>query len=135
VSSLSGAWGLANLLYKLFHIFNQYVSLLCRDGDRRSTVGGVKFTARLADDLQPPQRPRPPRIAATITSGQLVPVPKIPIAASSTAALPTASLREQIQTERMFASPVRHFPRGGLGRFGPRGRSGAFDTILRTVNA
>jgi hypothetical protein len=96
---------LANLLYKLFHIFNQYVSLLCRDGDRRSTVGGVKFTARLADDLQPPQRPRPPRIAATITSGQPVPV------------------------------PMRHFPRGGLGRFGPRGRSGAFDTILRTVNA
>jgi hypothetical protein len=26
---------------------------------------------------------------------------------ASTAALPTASLREQIQTERIFASPVR----------------------------
>jgi hypothetical protein len=46
-------------------------------------------------------------MVATMTSGQLVLVPKTPIAASSTAALPSASLREQIHTERMFASPKR----------------------------
>ena len=46
-------------------------------------------------------------IEATMTSGQLVPVPKTPIAARTTARLPIASFREQIQTERMFASPVR----------------------------
>jgi hypothetical protein len=46
-------------------------------------------------------------IAAKITSGQPVPMPNTPMVASSNAASPTASLREQIQTERMFASPVR----------------------------
>jgi len=46
-------------------------------------------------------------IAATITSGQPVPVPNTPTAASTTARLPSASLRAQIQTERMFASPLR----------------------------
>ena len=46
-------------------------------------------------------------IAATARSGQLCPVPNTPSAAPITAILPIASLREQIQTERMFASPVR----------------------------
>src|SRR6185437_4746743 len=57
--------------------------------------------------LRPPDRPRAPMIAATITSGHPVPVPNTPAAASITARFPMASLREQIQTERMFASPVR----------------------------
>jgi len=35
-----------------------------------------------------------------------VPVPNTPAAASTTAALPMESFLEQIQTERMFASPV-----------------------------
>ena len=56
---------------------------------------------------QPPEMPKPAMIAATMTSGQPVPVPNTPAAASSTARLPIASLREQIQTERMLASPPR----------------------------
>ena len=46
-------------------------------------------------------------IAATIRSGQPVPVPNTPAAAASTARLPMASLRVQIQAERMLASPAR----------------------------
>lgn len=42
-----------------------------------------------------PHKPSPPMIAAIITSGQPVPVPNTPMAASSTVALPTASLHEQ----------------------------------------
>ena len=42
---------------------------------------------------------------ATTRSGQADPVPNTPRAASITARLPSASLREQIQTERMLASP------------------------------
>jgi lathosterol oxidase len=45
---------------------------------------------------------------ATARSGQALPVPNTPSAASITAILPKASLREQIQTERMLASPVRY---------------------------
>ena len=40
-----------------------------------------------------------------MTSGQPVAVPHTPSAASITAILPMASLREQSQTERTFASP------------------------------
>src|SRR5207244_11371243 len=39
---------------------------------------------------------------------QPLPVPNTPSAATITATLPMASLREQIQTERMFASPQRY---------------------------
>ena len=63
-------------------------------------------------------------IVATITSGQPVPVPNTPLAARSTTRSPTASLREQIHTEGMFASPVpsRHqcrlpHPRGPYAQF------------------
>ena len=45
--------------------------------------------------------------AATITSGQPVPVPNTPAAASTTA-LPVASLRQQIQAERTGARERRH---------------------------
>ena len=48
---------------------------------------------------------RPARVQ--MASGQAVPVPKTPSAANMTARLPSASLREQIHTDRMFASPVR----------------------------
>ena len=47
-------------------------------------------------------------IAATIRSGQPVPVPNTPAAAAITARLPIASLQDQIQTERMLESPVRN---------------------------
>jgi hypothetical protein len=46
-------------------------------------------------------------IVATMRSGQAAPVPNTPAAAASTATLPIASLRDQIHTERMFASPIR----------------------------
>jgi hypothetical protein len=51
--------------------------------------------------------PNPARIAATAMSGQAVPVPNTPNAAATTAMLPTASLREQIHTDRRLASPSR----------------------------
>ena len=54
-----------------------------------------------------PCKASPAIIAATITSGQPVPVPSTPRAASNTARLPNTSLRVQIQAERMFASPPR----------------------------
>ena len=44
---------------------------------------------------------------ATSKSGHALPVPKTPSAASMTKRFPSASLREQIHTDRMFASPVR----------------------------
>jgi len=43
--------------------------------------------------------------AATSRSGHAEPEPKTPSAARPTATLPIASLREQIQIKRMFASP------------------------------
>jgi hypothetical protein len=46
-------------------------------------------------------------IEATITSGQPVPMPNTPNAASNTARFPSTSLRVQTQAERMFASPPR----------------------------
>jgi hypothetical protein len=46
-------------------------------------------------------------MAATRRSGQALPVPNTPKAASSTAMLPIASLRLHSHTERMFASPSR----------------------------
>ena len=55
----------------------------------------------------PPLMLRLAMMAATIRSGQPVPVPNTPAAAASTARLPIASLREQIQTDRMLESPVR----------------------------
>src|SRR5262245_52732792 len=45
---------------------------------------------------------------ATIRSGHAVPVPNTPSAASITARLPSTSLRVQIHTERMLASPLRN---------------------------
>jgi hypothetical protein len=45
-------------------------------------------------------------MAATITSGHPVPVPKTPKAASSTAKFPSTSLRVQTHAERMLASPA-----------------------------
>jgi DNA invertase Pin-like site-specific DNA recombinase len=77
-----------------------------------ATPTGVTRSARSSPHActticHPPHRPSPPMVAATITSGQPVPVPKTPIAANVTARLPAASLREQIQAERMFASPIR----------------------------
>src|SRR5688572_30796345 len=48
-----------------------------------------------------------PMIAATARSGQRLPVPNTPSAASITAKLPMASLREHSHTERMLASPSR----------------------------
>ena len=56
---------------------------------------------------QPPLIPSAAMTAATMMSGQPAPEPKTPAAASSTALLPMASLREQIQTERILASPPR----------------------------
>jgi hypothetical protein len=50
-------------------------------------------------------------MAATIRSGQPVPVPNTPSAASRTARLPSTSLREQIQTDRMLLSPCRYAQR------------------------
>ena len=47
------------------------------------------------------------KLEATAVSGQPVPVPDTPSAASSTARLPRTSLRVQIHAERMFASPAR----------------------------
>jgi predicted DNA-binding WGR domain protein len=44
---------------------------------------------------------------ANTRSGQAVPVPNTQAAAASAARVPIASLRDQIQAERMFASPVR----------------------------
>jgi hypothetical protein len=55
----------------------------------------------------PPVKARPAMIAATRRSGQAPPVPNTPSAAAPTARLPIASLRVQIHTERMFASPPR----------------------------
>jgi hypothetical protein len=55
-----------------------------------------------------PCKASPAMIVATITSGQPVPVPSTPRAASNTARLPKTSLRVQIQAERMFASPPRN---------------------------
>jgi len=55
----------------------------------------------------PPLIPRPAMIVATIRFGQVVPVPNTPVAATTTATLPIASSREQIQTDRKLASPVR----------------------------
>jgi hypothetical protein len=46
-------------------------------------------------------------IAATSTSGQPVPVPNTPRAASNTAKLPRTSLRVQIHADRILASPPR----------------------------
>ena len=48
--------------------------------------------------------------AATMISGQPVSVPNTPKAVASTARFASTSLREQIQTERMFASPMRQAP-------------------------
>jgi len=47
-------------------------------------------------------------VAATTMSGQPFPVPNTPSAASSTARLPSTSLRVQIHAERMFESPSRN---------------------------
>ena len=60
----------------------------------------------LRHDMPPLERPLR---GCTITrrTGQALPVPNTPNAAAMTAMLPIASLREQIQTDRMFASPVR----------------------------
>jgi hypothetical protein len=83
---------------------------VCADLFRRHGDSGLEqLAARLSDNLSAaPEGPSPPMTVATIMSGQPVPVPNTPSAASSTAALPMASLREQIQTERMFASPARN---------------------------
>lgn len=45
-------------------------------------------------------------MAATMMSGQPVPVPNTPATAAMTARFPIASLREQIQTDRILESPV-----------------------------
>ena len=55
----------------------------------------------------PPLTPRAARMAATMMSGQAVPVPNTPAAAATTARLPMTSLREQIHTDRRLASPSR----------------------------
>ena len=47
-------------------------------------------------------------MAATAMSGQPVPVPNTPSAASSTARLPSTSLRVQTQAERILESPSRY---------------------------
>src|SRR3546814_6199313 len=54
-----------------------------------------------------PHSDRPAITAATTTSGHPVPVPNTPSAANTTATFAIASLREQIQTDRMLASPLR----------------------------
>jgi hypothetical protein len=46
-------------------------------------------------------------MAATNRSGQALPVPNTPAAASITAKFDKASLREHSQTLRMLASPLR----------------------------
>ena len=51
------------------------------------------------------QRNRPAMMPATSRSGHFVAVPQTPSAASITATLPIASLREHSQTERTLASP------------------------------
>ncbi|WP_277980182.1 hypothetical protein [Sphingomonas phyllosphaerae] len=56
---------------------------------------------------QPPETPRPAKIAATAISGQPVPVPNTPNAAATAATLPIASFREHIQTDCRLASPLR----------------------------
>lgn len=58
---------------------------------------------------------------ATIRSGHC-PGSEDAQAASATATLPIASSLEQIQTDRMFASPARHRRASGLRRRSPRGR-------------
>ena len=55
-----------------------------------------------------PCRARLAMIAATITSGQPMPVPNTPAAASRAAKFPSTSLRVQIQAERILASPSRY---------------------------
>ena len=56
---------------------------------------------------KPPANPSAAISAATRMSGQALFRPNTPPAARTTAMLPIASLREQIQTDRMFASPLR----------------------------
>jgi hypothetical protein len=53
--------------------------------------------------VQEPVNASTPITLATSKSGQELPVPKTPMTASITAMLPRASLREQIQTERMLS--------------------------------
>ncbi|WP_335904897.1 hypothetical protein [Acidisphaera sp. L21] len=65
--------------------------LIAKPGGHR---GAASFRMGLGDDLPVAPEAQAAHMAATMTSGQPVCVPNTPSAASMTAALPIASLRE-----------------------------------------
>ena len=75
-----------------------------RNASRR--VGRVKF-GRAGNDRRPPRTARVAMTAATMMSGQPVPVPNTPSAAREHGKVREHVIARAIQTERMFASPAR----------------------------
>src|SRR4029077_21089936 len=102
VSSLDPPAGLA------FHVIGREATQPSRStaGRGGGLLEGARSAAARRIICHAPEIPRPAMAKATTRSGQPVLVPKTPAAASRTARLPITSLREQSQTDCMFASPV-----------------------------
>lgn len=90
-------------------VFNNYRLIEASESCAEPSLGGFRRSSSRAWLMicRPPQMPSAAVIKATARSGWAVPVPTTPAAASRTARLPIASLREQIQTDHILALPLR----------------------------